>query len=410
MGTPGGGRLRFHDELLDAQLLRTIGAAPYGGADIGECLAVADRIGVKRVDLDRWYDEWSTLADRVAALANAELSDGRTTSARAAFFRASSYYRTAGVMLLGPGPDRRAREANLRQSEMFRAGAALLPHPPEILGIPFDGATLPGYFFAASADGEKGPAVVLIGGYDSTCEELYFLNGAAAVERGYHVFAFDGPGQGGALLQQGLTLSRGFDRSVRAVVDHLLERAEVDADRIVLHGLSLGAHLAPRAASVDHRVAACIADCGSYDLFGSALERMPAPLARRFASGSRAARMIAGGAMRRVARQPTAGWALRRGQLVHGFDKPIDYVCSLREFTLEGNAANIACPLLVCYAEDDEISSSAPRLAAEAPNATLMQFTRAEGAGDHCEAGARLLFHARVFAWLDRVLAGATVS
>ena len=34
----------FDDVLLDGQLLRTVGAAPYGGADIGECLAAARRV------------------------------------------------------------------------------------------------------------------------------------------------------------------------------------------------------------------------------------------------------------------------------------------------------------------------------------------------------------------------------
>lgn len=36
--------IRFRDELYDAQLLRAIGHAPYGGAAIGECLAAAERI------------------------------------------------------------------------------------------------------------------------------------------------------------------------------------------------------------------------------------------------------------------------------------------------------------------------------------------------------------------------------
>ena len=40
--------------------------------------------------------------------------------------------------------------------------------------------------------------MVLTGGYDGTAEELYFWNGAAALARGYNVFAFDGPGQGAA--------------------------------------------------------------------------------------------------------------------------------------------------------------------------------------------------------------------
>ena len=36
------------DELLDAQLLRAIGAAAYGGSDVGECLATARRIAPSR--------------------------------------------------------------------------------------------------------------------------------------------------------------------------------------------------------------------------------------------------------------------------------------------------------------------------------------------------------------------------
>jgi len=415
MEAPEASRLRFRDELLDAQLLRTMGSAPYGGADVGECLAVADRIGVKGVDLDRWYAEWSALADRLSELAATELEAGREVSARDAFFRASNYYRTAGVMLLGPGGDRRLIESNRRQTELFRAGASLLPTPPEVLEIPFEGTTLPGYFFPASAGGASADAlqdgggrratVVLIGGYDATCEELYWANGVAALERGYHVLAFDGPGQGAALIQQGLKLTPDFDRCVSAVLDYAVSRADVDPGRLVLMGLSLGAHLAPRAVSADPRVAACVADCGSYDLFATALERMPPPLARRFASGNPLVAMVLRLALRRVERQPTAGWALRRGQYVHGAARPIDYLKALREFTLRDRAAAISCPLLVCYADRDDISTSAPQLAEEAPEATLMLFTTAEGAGDHCEAGARLLFHARAFAWLDDVLA-----
>ncbi|MBV9920159.1 MAG: dipeptidyl aminopeptidase, partial [Pseudonocardia sp.] len=49
----------FDDVLLDGQLLRTVGAAPYGGADIGECLATARR--VQGTDLDSWYAEWTAL-------------------------------------------------------------------------------------------------------------------------------------------------------------------------------------------------------------------------------------------------------------------------------------------------------------------------------------------------------------
>ena len=36
-----------------------------------------------------------------------------------------------------------------------------------------------------------------------------------------------------------------------------------------------------------------------------------------------------------------------------------------------------------------------------------MEFTSAEGAGEHVEGGARALYHQRTFDWLDTVLAVA---
>jgi hypothetical protein len=35
---------------------------------------------------------------------------------------------------------------------------------------------------------------------------------------------------------------------------------------------------------------------------------------------------------------------------------------------------------------------------------TLIEFTTAEGAGQHCEANGRRLFHQRVYDWLDKTL------
>jgi len=59
----------------------------------------------------------------------------------------------------------------------------------------------------------------------------------------------------------------------------------------------------------------------------------------------------------------------------------------------------------VANAESDDISASAPRLAAALTcESEFVTFTAAEGAGDHCEAGARTLFNARALSWLDRVV------
>lgn len=396
-------RLALKDELLDAQLLRAVGSAPYGGADVGECVATGLR--VRGTDLSSWYDEWTLTAESTLALGEEQLATGRTATARSAFFRASTYFRTSGVMLMATPIDDRLVHSNTRQTASFRQGAALLASPPEIVSIPYDGTTLPGYFFRAGGDRGRRPAVILLGGYDGTAEELYFFNGAAALERGYHVLAFDGPGQGAALLQQGLVMRPDYKSVVTPVVDYLLGRGDIDPDRVALIGLSLGAHLAPRAVSVEHRIAACIADCGSFDLFDAAVERIPKPLA----AGMLEDRRLATGALRRILRflaaKPTAGWALRRGQLVHGVGDPISYLFALRDYSLKQRAANISCPMFICNAEGDDIGASAPMLFdAVAVEKEFVHFTIAEGAGDHCEAGARTLYHARSFGWLDGVL------
>jgi alpha-beta hydrolase superfamily lysophospholipase len=391
------------DGLLDAQTLRAAGTAPYGGADVGECRAAA--AAVRGTDLASWHAAWTSAGQAALALAQAEQAAGRLESARLAFFRASSYFRTAGVMLLGAPLDPRLADSYARQASAFRSGAALLTPPPEILQIPYEGTTLPGYFFRAGPDPAPRATVILTGGYDGTAEELYFANGAAALARGYHVLAFDGPGQGAALVRQGLVLRPDWEAVITPVVDYLLTRPDVDPDRVALIGLSLGAHLAPRAASAEHRLAACIADCGAYDLFAAAVARIPGVLAGGITGGQPLAAAVLGRLLQALAGRPTAGWALRRGQLVHGAASPLDYLLALRPYSLAGRAAAITCPVLVCDAEGDDISASAPQLAAALTGEKeYIHFTAAEGAGDHCEAGARTLYHARSFGWLDQLL------
>jgi len=58
-------RLLLNDELPDAQLVRAVGVAGYGGSDLGECLATARRIDER--DLDSWFAQWTATAPRAAS-------------------------------------------------------------------------------------------------------------------------------------------------------------------------------------------------------------------------------------------------------------------------------------------------------------------------------------------------------
>lgn len=396
-------RLVLKDELLDAQVLRTIGSAPYGGADIGEALAAARK--VHGTDLDSWYEVWTALADRLSALAAEAAAAGMSETARLAYWRASSYYRTAGVMLMAAPLDQRLVESSHRQTATFRQGAELMDQPPEIVEIPYEDTTLPGYFFAVDNDPRPRPTVILTGGYDSTKEEGYFYNAAAALARGYNALVFDGPGQGAVLIDRSLPIRADWEAVVTPVVDYLIARPDVDGTRLALIGPSLGAYLAPRAASVEHRLAACIADCGTFDMYAGFLSRLPGPLRSGFEAGHHTSVVAVREMLDHLAKQPTAGWSLRRGMLVHGVDTPLDYVEAMKPFSLADHAGDIQCPTFVCNGENDDISATAPELvAALTCPKEFVTFTAAEGAGDHCESGARTLFHARAFDWLDALL------
>lgn len=216
------------------------------------------------------------------------------------------------------------------------------------------------------------------------------------------MLAFDGPGQGRVLTEQRQPIRADWENVITPVLDYALARDDVDGERIALIGLSLGAHLAPRAASGEHRLAACVADCGAFDLYAAFLDRLPGPLANPSVIARRRVRLVLARILERLAAKPMAGWALRRGMLVHGVDDPLGYIDALHEFTLRDRAPMIRCPTWVCSAEGDEISASAPQLvAALTCEKTYVHFTSAEGADDHCEQAARALYHARSFAWLD---------
>src|SRR6185437_3064039 len=150
----------MHDDLFTAQLLRTIGYAPYGGADIGECLAVAARIS--KVDLALWHSEWSALASATHERAEESAARGDTVSARDAYFRASNYFRTSGIFAMGAPISPILKEAHRLEVESFRRGAALIAMAPQLIRIPYESTALPGYFFAAKADGEKRPPLILV--------------------------------------------------------------------------------------------------------------------------------------------------------------------------------------------------------------------------------------------------------
>ncbi|MET8140617.1 alpha/beta fold hydrolase [Sphaerisporangium sp. NPDC005288] len=392
------------------ETLRILGHIAYGGADFGEVAVTCERIAPG--DYESWYDEWLATADRVAGEARSSLTAGHRVSARDAFLRASNYYRAAEFFLHGDAADPRIRHAYDASVACFRGAAAFFTPAVEPVEIPYGGTTLPGYLYRADGTGAARPTVVMHNGFDGTVEEMHFFGAAAAVERGYTVLAFDGPGQPGTRHHQGMTFRPDWENVVGLVLDHAVTLPEVDPARIALLGVSMGGLLAPRAAAFDRRVAALIALDGVYDLGDITTSSIPLPrpeAERRL----RAEHDPELDAMMRaaMASSPTLRWAIEHGMYSMGAASPRAFGASYLDYHLrDGIAEKISCPTLVCAGAADGFFDGQPEQLYEhlMCRKTLMTFTEDEGADAHCQSGAQRLAFARLYDWLDDTLtAGA---
>jgi pimeloyl-ACP methyl ester carboxylesterase len=133
---------------------------------------------------------------------------------------------------------------------------ASFPGRPEVLDflVPGDLGKREGWFFP----GLKGaPTIILCHGYESSRGELLTLE-SALQDHQYNVFIFDFAAHG---ANAGIsTLGYREADEVRAAVDLLAKRTDVDAARFGLWGYNLGAYAALREAESDKRIRALVLD------------------------------------------------------------------------------------------------------------------------------------------------------
>ncbi|MFE6282208.1 alpha/beta hydrolase family protein [Streptomyces sp. NPDC057877] len=399
----------FDDPAFDYQALRTAGYADYGGAQLGEVVAVASRI--PGGDTDSWRHAWTGLAERVHGLGTTALDEGRTVDARAALLRAHNYYRTAEFFQRDDPRDTEALRLMRLSRETFAVAAELMDRPPRFVHIPYEDTELPGYYYRVDDSDEPRPTVIHHGGIDSTLEEGWFFVAAAALARGYNCLCFEGPGQGAVLREQGLVFRPDWERVVTPVVDFALGLPGVDPARLTLVGTSLGGLLALRAAAYEHRLAGCVAHDAVWQL-GDVVALPPFVLEWVEQGCDEFANPVMWGI---AAQQTFTRWLLRQALWTFGCATPAELLRTLPAFGLADVIGQVRCPVLVLDAEEDMFFAGLEHAkkvytGLNSPK-TLYVFTADEGGGAHCHSGAMRLYHDRLFSWLGTTLgAGRTLA
>jgi pimeloyl-ACP methyl ester carboxylesterase len=394
---------------MDAQLARTLIGAYVGSADLGESIATARRVPAGAYDA--WHHEWSASANKALEHAETAADSGLHDQAGKAFLRASEYHRQAYFFLRHDLDDDRVIGGYRAQRDAFRRAIPHLPFQVDEVQVEFDPAPLRGYVFRPEGgrhgeggrrdEGEPRPMVIFPGGFDGTAEEMHKYGARQALALGWNAIVFDGPGQGGLLVEGHVPMRPDFEAVLTPLIDWTVTQPYIDPSSIIVIGRSFGGYLAPRAAATERRIRALVCDPGQFDFTSRFVDmfspedwqrvrdsepEMEAQL-EGFLSGARNLEFY-GARMKAMGAETFGGW-LR----------------TMIGFTLEGVVDGITCATLVTEGEGDFASQSSRLFESLKCDRQLKRFTIAEGAGGHCEGMGQAVWGDFVFSWLWNQLA-----
>ncbi|KAK3938534.1 Alpha/Beta hydrolase protein [Diplogelasinospora grovesii] len=401
-----------NDSDFHFELLRVLSMAPYEGSDIGETLVAAKQIIPG--SYESFYSAFFTLANRVLNVSTSIDATRFPVSARNAWFKTSSYFRSADFFLHGNWSDPRINSLWDSQLSAFDAALSLMPKPIRGERITLHSAnttnstafSIPAVFYPSGKPGPR-PTIILCNGYDGSQEEMYHFWVKAIVERGMNAITYEGPGQPTVRRQQNLGFIPNWEAVVTPVVDYALTRREVSPSQIGILGFSFGGYLAPRAAAFEHRLAAVLAIDGEYNTGPAILSQFPAALQAAFNASDADAFNKGTEDILSSPEAPTeVKWAIQQGMWAFKEASPYNWMKNLQAYTLVGITDKIQAPVFVADAENDIFFPGQGKILAEhlGDLATYHYFTGAEGAGAHCSLGAEVLQTQVALDWFEETV------
>jgi len=281
---------------------------------------------------ERWEDwckAWSARAAVHEGLGDQALKDGYKLSAGEHYTRAALCYHFGKFLFVNDLEQ--MKQAHRKAVECRNKALPLLDPPGERVAIPYEGKQLYG-ILRKPRGAARPPVVVMCMGLDSTKEEMDEYE-KRFLKRGLATLAFDGPGQGEA--EYDFAICPEFEKPVKAVIDFVETRKDLDAGHVGIWGVSFGGYYAPRAAAFDKRIKACVALSGAYQRSAS-FEGRPVMNVEAFRVRSKSANLEEAGKV-----------ALR--------------------VSLKGIAKDITCPIYIVAGTRDRLTpvEAAKQLAAE---------------------------------------------
>lgn len=379
---------------FDFEAIRTLWYAPVGGADFGEVRSILPHI--REHDYESWFTAWNNLSDKVAKTAGDDISRGQ------ALLRANRYY-CAVEFFLDPD-DPRKLTAYENSKTVFYEALELLQIPYESREIVCEKTKLRTLHFCGVGE-TKNQTIVACGGFDATLEELYFTIVVPAIQRGYDVILYEGPGQSDVVRYQKIPFTTEWDVVAKSVIDAYGGRETLG--KITGLGLSLGGHLVARAAGQNPNLFDSII---LFNYFPSVLEsqkvsipsimhgmvdraHFPAPI-----------RQIA---EKYIRSKKFMNWQFHQAEWTFGASGLNDLLVVAQPFNEENWPEKITANVLMFVAEHDNYynparaNDFANRLTA-AKSVENRMFTANDGGDLHCENGAYYLTSDAIFDWLAK--------
>jgi hypothetical protein len=393
---PGG---LFADADFDYEARIVLGAAASGIGDAGLVLATLDRI--TDGDPESWFGAWTGMAADLAARGDEALRCGHLGTASWAFLAAAEYYAKALVFA-----DGLADQSVLLPT--FREGRSCWEKVVDASGgrfvrlqVPYEDTALPGYLLRPDGTGAARPTLVMTNGSDGSLPGLVGYGGAAALNRGWNAFLFDGPGQQSMLFERGIPFRHDWEAVLTPVIDFLAGRSDVDASALTGYGISQGGYWITRAAAFERRLVAAVADPGVVDVSAGWTAHLPPALLDMLNSGQKDA-FNAAMAEAQASASPQVARTLAFRSRPYGMSDPFDLFTEVRRYQVRDVAGQIITPLLILDPANEQFFPGQPRQLYDLlpGEKEIIEFSQAQGANFHCQPTGRQLTHTQMLDWL----------